>query len=80
MASLSASVIDSVKSLSLNGSSEKPNEVLNGDVSVRTICCVGAGYVGMCNCSDFCSGFWYCQGGRVERRMASMAVWAVVAR
>lgn len=39
-----ASIVDSVKNISLNGSSDAANggEVVN----VRSICCVGAGYVG----------------------------------
>lgn len=40
--SLPSSVVDSVKNLALNGSSNT-----NGDVAkIRNICCVGAGYVG----------------------------------
>ena len=45
MASIPASVIDSVKSLGLNGSTKETNGTL-GDVVVKNICCVGAGYVG----------------------------------
>jgi len=45
MASIPASVIDSVKSLGLNGSAKETNGTL-GDVVVKNICCVGAGYVG----------------------------------
>ncbi|KAK4078209.1 uncharacterized protein Triagg1_3225 [Trichoderma aggressivum f. europaeum] len=38
-----ASVIDAVKTLSLNGSAKE----VNGDkIAIRNICCVGAGYVG----------------------------------
>ncbi|KAH0489571.1 hypothetical protein TgHK011_009994 [Trichoderma gracile] len=43
MASLTDAVVDSVKSLSLNGSAKQ----VNGDkIAIRNICCVGAGYVG----------------------------------
>lgn len=43
MASLTDAVVDSVKSLSLNGSAKE----VNGDkIAIRNICCVGAGYVG----------------------------------
>lgn len=39
-----ASFVDSVKTLSLNGSVKE----VNGDkIAIRNICCVGAGYVGM---------------------------------
>ncbi|PTB50735.1 hypothetical protein M431DRAFT_511653 [Trichoderma harzianum CBS 226.95] len=39
-----ASLLDSVKTLSLNGSVKE----VNGDkIAIRNICCVGAGYVGM---------------------------------
>lgn len=44
MTNISSAFIDSVKSLSVNGST------YNGDAkpyNVRKICCVGAGYVGM---------------------------------
>lgn len=41
-----ASVVDSVKGLSLNGPDATNGEV----VKVRSICCVGAGYVGMSPC------------------------------
>jgi hypothetical protein len=47
MAALSSSIVDSVKSLGLNGSTEHTNGALNGDIKIRNICCVGAGYVGM---------------------------------
>ncbi|GJN70718.1 UDP-glucose dehydrogenase [Purpureocillium lilacinum] len=46
MPSLPEAVVDSVSKLGLNGSSEHTNGTFNGDVKVRTICCVGAGYVG----------------------------------
>ncbi|EFY89646.1 UDP-glucose 6-dehydrogenase [Metarhizium acridum CQMa 102] len=39
-------VIDSVQKLGLNGPSEHTNGVIKDDFKVRTICCVGAGYVG----------------------------------
>ncbi|KID76479.1 UDP-glucose 6-dehydrogenase 4 [Metarhizium brunneum] len=39
-------VVDSVKKLGLNGSSEHTNGVIKDGFKVRTICCVGAGYVG----------------------------------
>ena len=39
-------VIDSVKALSLNGSTHLTNGSANGEFKVRNICCVGAGYVG----------------------------------
>ncbi|KAL7794394.1 nucleotide sugar dehydrogenase [Trichoderma ceciliae] len=43
MASLTETVVDSVKKLSLNGSVKE----VNGDkIAIRNICCVGAGYVG----------------------------------
>ena len=45
MSSIPEAVIDSVKSLGLNGSSKDANGHL-GDVVVKNICCVGAGYVG----------------------------------
>lgn len=45
MASIPEAVIDSVKSLGLNGSSKDANGTI-GDVVVKNICCVGAGYVG----------------------------------
>lgn len=45
MASVPEAVIDSVKSLGLNGSSKDANGSI-GDVVVKNICCVGAGYVG----------------------------------
>lgn len=40
-------VVDSVKKLGLNGSPEHTNGVIKDGFKVRTICCVGAGYVGM---------------------------------
>lgn len=44
MASITETVVDSVKKLSLNGSAKQ----VNGDkIAIRNICCVGAGYVGM---------------------------------
>ena len=46
MAAVSQSVIDSVKSLGLNGSTAHTNGALNGDIKIKHICCVGAGYVG----------------------------------
>lgn len=45
MAAIPEAVIDSVKSLGLNGSTKDTNGTL-GDVVVKNICCVGAGYVG----------------------------------
>ncbi|KAF4125469.1 UDPglucose 6-dehydrogenase [Geosmithia morbida] len=45
MPSVPESVVDSVKSLGLNGSASTVNEGA-GDVIVKNICCVGAGYVG----------------------------------
>ncbi|KID87319.1 UDP-glucose 6-dehydrogenase [Metarhizium guizhouense ARSEF 977] len=39
-------VVDSVKKLGLNGSPEHTNGVIKDGFKVRTICCVGAGYVG----------------------------------
>ncbi|KAF5127824.1 UDP-glucose 6-dehydrogenase 4 [Metarhizium anisopliae] len=39
-------VVDSVKKLGLNGSTEHTNGVIKDGFKVRTICCVGAGYVG----------------------------------
>ncbi|CAM1510858.1 Fc.00g083710.m01.CDS01 [Cosmosporella sp. VM-42] len=42
---VSSSIIDSVKGLGLNGSTEQANGALK-DIVVRNICCVGAGYVG----------------------------------
>ncbi|KAF7561961.1 hypothetical protein G7046_g2185 [Stylonectria norvegica] len=41
-----ASILDSVKNLSLNGSEKTNGANANGDIVVRNICCVGAGYVG----------------------------------
>ena len=46
MASVPDAVVDSVKKLGLNGASEHTNGAFSGEVKVRTICCVGAGYVG----------------------------------
>ncbi|RFU74338.1 udp-glucose 6-dehydrogenase [Trichoderma arundinaceum] len=43
MASITETVVDSVKKLSLNGSA---NEVNGDKIAIRNICCVGAGYVG----------------------------------
>jgi hypothetical protein len=44
MGSLTETIVDSVKELSLNGSVK----AVNGDkIVIRNICCVGAGYVGM---------------------------------
>ncbi|KAI6785539.1 UDP-glucose 6-dehydrogenase-like protein [Emericellopsis cladophorae] len=45
MSSIPEAVVSSVKSLGLNGSSAHTNGTL-GDVVVKNICCVGAGYVG----------------------------------
>lgn len=45
MSSIPDAVADSIKSLGLNGSSKDANGHL-GDVVVKNICCVGAGYVG----------------------------------
>jgi hypothetical protein len=50
MSSIPQTVMDSVKSLGLNGSSEKPNGQFAGDIKIRNICCVGAGYVGTFLC------------------------------
>lgn len=47
MVAIHEAVVDSVKKLSLNGSSEHTNGVVPAGFKVRTICCVGAGYVGM---------------------------------
>lgn len=46
MAAIHEAVVDSVKKLGLNGTSEHTNGVIKDDFKVRTICCVGAGYVG----------------------------------
>lgn len=46
MTAVHEAVVDSVKKLGLNGSSEHTNGVIKDDFKVRTICCVGAGYVG----------------------------------
>ncbi|PHH60032.1 hypothetical protein CDD81_2200 [Ophiocordyceps australis] len=46
MASIPEAVVDSVRKLGLNGSSQDANGSFDGHVEVRTICCVGAGYVG----------------------------------
>lgn len=44
MGSLTETILDSVQQLSLNGSASQAN----GDkITIRNICCVGAGYVGM---------------------------------
>lgn len=45
MAPIPGSIVDSVKSLGLNGSTDETNGTLP-DVVVKNICCVGAGYVG----------------------------------
>lgn len=55
MASIPEAVIDSVKSLGLNGSSKDANGTI-GDVVVKNICCVGAGYVGESLSSYLSSG------------------------
>jgi UDPglucose 6-dehydrogenase len=44
--SIPQTVMDSVKSLGLNGDAGKTNGSLTGDIKIRNICCVGAGYVG----------------------------------
>jgi UDPglucose 6-dehydrogenase len=44
--SIPQAVMDSVKSLGLNGSTEQTNGHSAGEYKVRNICCVGAGYVG----------------------------------
>ncbi|PHH70464.1 hypothetical protein CDD82_7093 [Ophiocordyceps australis] len=46
MTSIPEAVVDSVRKLGLNGSSQDANGAFDGHVEVRTICCVGAGYVG----------------------------------
>lgn len=46
MAPIPDAVVDSVEKLGLNGTSKHANGAFNGEVKVRTICCVGAGYVG----------------------------------
>lgn len=46
MASIPDAVVDSVRKLGLGGSSESTNGSLKGEIKVRNICCVGAGYVG----------------------------------
>ncbi|OAA46095.1 UDP-glucose 6-dehydrogenase [Metarhizium rileyi] len=46
MVAIHEAVVDSVKKLGLNGSSEHTNGVIKDGFKVRTICCVGAGYVG----------------------------------
>lgn len=44
MGSLTETILDSVQQLSLNGAANQAN----GDkITIRNICCVGAGYVGM---------------------------------
>lgn len=48
MVDVPSAVIDSVQKLGLNGSTSKANGEL-GDVVVKNICCVGAGYVGEYN-------------------------------
>lgn len=47
MSSIPEAVVESVKSLGLNGSSKDTNGHI-ADVVVKNICCVGAGYVGTC--------------------------------
>ncbi|KAG6092166.1 hypothetical protein E4U30_005765 [Claviceps sp. LM220 group G6] len=46
MVAFDEAITDSIVKLSLNGSAEHANGSIKDDFKVRTICCVGAGYVG----------------------------------
>lgn len=47
MTAISSAFIESVKSLGVNGQTNGANGAPKGEIKVRNICCVGAGYVGM---------------------------------
>lgn len=46
MTAVHEAIVDSVEKLGLNGSAEHTNGAIKDGFEVRTICCVGAGYVG----------------------------------
>ena len=46
MSAVHEAVIESVKKLGLNGSAEHTNGTIEENFQAKTICCVGAGYVG----------------------------------